>query len=116
MHFRLHTLFFALLIVLVSAVSQQKRVIISYPDDTPSSVLAEAKSAIVEAVCLYTLYEYMLLYSHFGKGGVIEHEYNLIKAFAAKAPATVLETIRTLESQDKALIEEDQIIGISSDA
>lgn len=98
MHFRLHTLFFALLIVLVSAVSQQKRVIISYPDDTPSSVLAEAKSAIVEA------------------GGVIEHEYNLIKAFAAKAPATVLETIRTLESQDKALIEEDQIIGISSDA
>lgn len=44
---------------------------------------------------------------------MIEHEYNFIKAFAAKAPLSVLETIRTLESQDKAVIEEDQIVGIS---
>ncbi|KXL49456.1 hypothetical protein M433DRAFT_71761 [Acidomyces richmondensis BFW] len=95
MHFRLHSLLFALLIVLVSAVSQQKPVIISYPDDTPSSVLEEAKDVIRKA------------------GGMIEHEYNFIKAFAAKAPLSVLETIRTLESQDKAVIEEDQIVGIS---
>ncbi len=45
----------------VLAVDVQKQVIISYPSDTPDWVIAEAKEAIIKA------------------GGVITHEYNLIK-------------------------------------
>lgn len=43
------------------AVDVQKQVIVSYPQDTPDSVVAQAKQAIVDA------------------GGIITHEYQLIK-------------------------------------
>jgi hypothetical protein len=45
----------------VIAVDIQKSVIISYPDTTPDSVVEQAKKAIIEG------------------GGVITHEYHLIK-------------------------------------
>lgn len=55
----LSTLAFAA--VVLGATMPQKSVIISYPDDTPDSVVDQAKSAIKSA------------------GGMITHEYKLIK-------------------------------------
>ena len=42
----------------------------------------------------------------------ITHEYKLIKGFAAKAPAKVLETVQTWGNDYHALIEEDQMVSI----
>jgi hypothetical protein len=51
----------ALTAVVLGAAMPQKSVIISYPDATPDSVVDQAKSAIKDA------------------GGIITHEYKLIK-------------------------------------
>ena len=51
----------ALLTVVMAAAQPQKAVIVSYPNDTPDSIIDAAKDAIVAA------------------GGVITHEYKLIK-------------------------------------
>ena len=51
----------ASLVAGVMAVDVQKSVIVTYPDGTPNSVLDQAKKAITDA------------------GGVITHEYNLVK-------------------------------------
>lgn len=45
----------------VVAVDQRKQVVVTYPGNTPDWVVSQAKDAIVAA------------------GGVITHEYNLIK-------------------------------------
>jgi hypothetical protein len=55
------SLFLALLAITVSGVAPQKAIIITYPDNTPDSVLREAMNAIEEA------------------GGVITHEYSKVK-------------------------------------
>lgn len=55
------SLFLAVLAITVSAVAPQKAVLISYPQDTPDSVLKEAMNAIEEA------------------GGVITHEYSTVR-------------------------------------
>lgn len=47
--------------VVMAAAQPQKAVIVSYPNDTPDSIVDQAKDAIVAA------------------GGVITHEYKLIK-------------------------------------
>jgi len=44
------TLLFALLAIAVLAKAPQKPVIVSYPNDTPDSVLTEAKDAVRAAV------------------------------------------------------------------
>ncbi|KAF2274168.1 uncharacterized protein EI97DRAFT_435277 [Westerdykella ornata] len=69
-----------------------KRVIVSYPNETPQSVVDEAMEAIVKA------------------GGAIIHKYNIIKGFTADAPATVLETVEVLSSKFSATVEEDGIV------
>ncbi len=51
----------ALITVVMAAAQPQKAVIVSYPNDTPDSIVDQAKDAIVAA------------------GGVITHEYKLIK-------------------------------------
>ena len=58
MRFALSALLLALLVVLAAATSPQRSVIVSYPDDTPDSVLDEAKAAIKQA------------------GGLVTHEYS----------------------------------------
>jgi len=47
------------------------------------------------------------------QGGAITHEYHLIKAFAANAPAKVLETVQSMGTQSNVLIEEDQTVSIN---
>ncbi|KAG0647901.1 Uncharacterized protein D0Z07_5898 [Hyphodiscus hymeniophilus] len=84
-----------------------KSVIVSYPDDTPDSVVDKAMDAVKAAggmVCA------RLSISHNLLGFRITHEYKLIKGFAAKAPAKVLETVQTWGNDYHAIIEEDQMV------
>ncbi|KAF8864292.1 hypothetical protein BDZ45DRAFT_613879 [Acephala macrosclerotiorum] len=78
----------------LSAQLPQKNIIVSYDDNVPDSVLSQAMDAIKAA------------------GGMITHEYKLIKGFAAKAPAKVLENIQTMGNDFHAVIEEDQMVTI----
>lgn len=55
------TTILAVVTVALAATAPQKSVIVSYPDETPDSVVEQAKNAIVAA------------------GGMITHEYKLIK-------------------------------------
>ncbi|KAK0704930.1 hypothetical protein B0H67DRAFT_603917 [Lasiosphaeris hirsuta] len=77
----------------VIAVDIQKSVIITYPSDTPEAVLDQAKDAIRKA------------------GGIITHEYQLIKGFAAKTGEKVLESVSAWGKDYNALIEEDQVVS-----
>ncbi|TVY68809.1 Uncharacterized protein LSUE1_G004529 [Lachnellula suecica] len=86
----------ALATVVLSAAKPQKAVIVSYPDDTPDSVINSAMDAIKTA------------------GGMITHEYKLIKGFAATAPAKALEMVQTMGNDYHAVIEEDQIASINN--
>ncbi|PQE22816.1 ase inhibitor propeptide protein [Rutstroemia sp. NJR-2017a BBW] len=91
MRFTLFSIFL-LVAVALSAAVPRKAVIVSYPDDTPDSVIDKAMDAIRAA------------------GGVITHEYKLIKGFAATAPVKVLETVQTWGNEYNAFIEDDQIV------
>ncbi|ELR01711.1 hypothetical protein VC83_00942 [Pseudogymnoascus destructans] len=85
------------LLALASAAAQpQRQVIISYPDNTPYSVVEAAMDEIRAA------------------GGMITHEYKIFKGFAAKAPAKALETVQAMGSEYVALIEEDAIVSVNS--
>lgn len=44
------------------------------------------------------------------QGGQITHKYNIIKGFAANAPAAALEKVQVLSTEFSALIEEDGIV------
>ncbi|KAF7868336.1 hypothetical protein EAF04_004868 [Stromatinia cepivora] len=80
----------------LSAALPQKAVIVSYPDNTPDDVVQKAMDAIKAA------------------GGMITHEYILIKGFAAKAPAQVLVTVQSWGNDYHAIIEEDQIVSANN--
>lgn len=45
------------------------------------------------------------------QGGVITHEYNIIKAFAATAPAKVLDSVQAWGSEYNAVVEDDQMVS-----
>ncbi|CRG83217.1 hypothetical protein PISL3812_00568 [Talaromyces islandicus] len=97
---KLSPYFFVLILGLlqgVFAVESQKSVIISFPDNTPDSVILEAKKTITDA------------------GGWITHEYNLFKGFAAKATSNALQTISTTSTNFLPVIEEDQVVSINGD-
>ncbi|ETN44240.1 uncharacterized protein HMPREF1541_10791 [Cyphellophora europaea CBS 101466] len=94
MRFFILSLLFALFFASALAVKQQKAVIITYPEETPKSEVDKAISVLKEA------------------GGVITHEYKLIKGFAAKASDAALEAVRTLGDKHIPLIEEDSMVSI----
>ncbi|KAK0708968.1 hypothetical protein B0T26DRAFT_720017 [Lasiosphaeria miniovina] len=77
----------------VIAVDIQKSVIITYPGNTPDSVLDQARKAIVDS------------------GGLITHEYQLIKGFAAKVGDKVLESVSAWGKEYNAVVEEDEIVS-----
>ncbi|KAK3372770.1 hypothetical protein B0T24DRAFT_528168 [Lasiosphaeria ovina] len=77
----------------VIAVDIQKSVIITYPGNTPDSVLDQAKKAIIDS------------------GGLITHEYQLIKGFAAKVGDKVLESVSAWGKEYNAVVEEDEIVS-----
>ncbi|KFX93130.1 hypothetical protein V495_06689 [Pseudogymnoascus sp. VKM F-4514 (FW-929)] len=84
------------LAVAAAAAAPQRQVVVSYPDNTPYSVIEAAMDEIRAA------------------GGMITHEYKIFKGFAAKASAKALETVQTMGSEYVALIEEDAVISINS--
>ncbi|KAJ9618485.1 hypothetical protein H2203_009082 [Taxawa tesnikishii (nom. ined.)] len=92
MKFYLHILFVVLLAAFAYAAAPQKQVVVSYPNDTPDSVVEQAKAAVREA------------------GGIITHEYKLIKAFAANVPAKVVQSVQALGSKYNVVVEEDQVV------
>ncbi|KAF2168056.1 hypothetical protein M409DRAFT_21502 [Zasmidium cellare ATCC 36951] len=97
MKFIINTLLVLCLALLALAAKEPERqVIISYPKNTPSSVLDEAKKVILDA------------------GGFISHEYHIIQAFAAKCPAKVIESVKALGEKHNVIIEEDQKMSINS--
>ncbi|KAK4140903.1 uncharacterized protein C8A04DRAFT_14534 [Dichotomopilus funicola] len=79
----------------VSAVGIQKSVLFTYPRETPDWVVDQAKKAIEEA------------------GGLITHEYTLIKGFAAKVGDKAIGTVSAMGEQYKVLVEEDQEVHIA---
>ncbi|KAL2018534.1 hypothetical protein VTK56DRAFT_746 [Thermocarpiscus australiensis] len=79
------------------AVDIQKSVLITYPPETPDSIVDQAKKAIEDA------------------GGVITHEYTLIKGFAAKVGEKVLDTVSAWGKEYQVLVEEDQEVHSMGD-
>ncbi|KAI1078536.1 hypothetical protein F5B20DRAFT_204908 [Whalleya microplaca] len=78
------------------AVDTQKSIIVSFPFETGDDVVGRAMDQIRAA------------------GGVITHEYKLIKGFAAKAPQKVIDEVTVWTAEFLATIEEDQIVEISN--
>lgn len=50
MKFTIHLLFIAFLMALAYAATESKQIIVSYPKDTPDSVIEQAMAVIKEAV------------------------------------------------------------------
>ncbi|MCJ1430378.1 hypothetical protein MMC29_008296 [Sticta canariensis] len=73
--------FLVLLIIGIGAYDSQRQVLITYPDDTTSSSLAEAKIRIEAA------------------GGEILHEFEYIKGFVVKATTNALEAFKIATSE-----------------
>ncbi|KAL2265349.1 hypothetical protein VTJ83DRAFT_6449 [Remersonia thermophila] len=74
----------------VMAVDVVKSVLITYPPETPASVINQAKKAVIDA------------------GGIITHEYTLIRGFAAKVGEKVLQTVSAWGKEYQVLIEMDE--------
>ncbi|KAI9803952.1 MAG: hypothetical protein M1833_000233 [Piccolia ochrophora] len=86
-----------LAVTVVGVAPPQKPIVVSYADDTPINILHEAEQKIRDA------------------GGIITHEFQLIKAFAAKAPAEVLDTVRSMGKSWDAYVEEEQVYSVNED-
>jgi hypothetical protein len=97
MKLSLYLISVALLAISAVAVAPRKAVIVSYPDETPDSIINHAMDVIREA------------------GGVITHEYTLFKGFAATASAKVLESVSTLGEAYPPLIEEDGVVTVEGE-
>ncbi|KAL6707044.1 hypothetical protein ACN47E_004796 [Coniothyrium glycines] len=97
MRFTILSLLLASLAAFAMAVAPQRSVIISWPNDTPDHIVEDAKEAIRKAK------------------GVITHEYNIIKGFAAHAPASALEFVSTMSDVYKCEIEEDGVVTTQND-
>lgn len=106
----------ALFAATTMAAAPQRSVIVSFPNETPDHIVEEAKEGIRKAK------------------GVITHEYSecaryklcsgqrtdllpdIIKGFAAKAPASALEFVTTMGEQYKVEIEEDGVMTTQDEA
>ncbi len=102
----------AFVAVALSASMPQKSIIVSYDQNTPDSVLNQAKEAIKAAGGMIT-HEYVLFkYVHPMSPFVVSCLTIFHRGFAAKAPARVLETVQIWGNDYHAIIEEDQIVSV----
>ncbi|KEQ98882.1 hypothetical protein AUEXF2481DRAFT_36191 [Aureobasidium subglaciale EXF-2481] len=46
-------------------------------------------------------------------GGIITHEYKIIKGFAATAPTKVLQSVKALGEKYNAIVEDDQVVSVA---
>ena len=118
MRFGSHALVAALVpgLALAGASEPLKAVIVSYPSDTPHSVMQQAMDAIVAAVrrgVPYPMSLAILMLLLWFQKGVITHEYHIIKGFAAKAPEEALNQVRTHGVNNGVKVEDDQIVSIN---
>ncbi|KIV98629.1 hypothetical protein, variant [Verruconis gallopava] len=86
---------FGLVAIAAAATQPQKSVIMTWSSDTPSHIIDQAKEAILKA------------------GGIITHEYRILKGFAATASAKTFEMVSTLSTEYPPSIEEDQVVTIN---
>ncbi|EXJ93308.1 hypothetical protein A1O1_01700 [Capronia coronata CBS 617.96] len=88
--------YLTLLLCLVAAVlalpPPQKPVVVQYPADTPKSVIQKAIEEIQK------------------DGGIITHEYSLIKGFAAKVSEVTLNKITVMADTYAPYIENDYVV------
>ncbi|GAB7366090.1 hypothetical protein MBLNU230_g7655t1 [Neophaeotheca triangularis] len=97
MRFFFQTTLVSLLAAFAMATQDNKKsVIVSYDKDTPSSVMETAMEHIRQA------------------GGVITHEYTIIKGFAADTSAEALENVQTMGNDHSVVIEDDQPMSINN--
>ncbi|KAL8690038.1 MAG: hypothetical protein Q9218_004423 [Villophora microphyllina] len=81
-----------------SLAQAQRQVLVTYPDNTPPSIIQEAKKAIVAA------------------GGEITKEYSFIKSFAATVSDEVLSSIHALSEPHRPIVEDDGTVNIQKQA
>ncbi|KAH1274367.1 hypothetical protein KXW98_008759 [Aspergillus fumigatus] len=74
-----------------------RSILVTYPQDTPDSVIKDAQKSIVEG------------------GGHITHEYQFIKGFSAEAPDTAIQSLSTQSTKYKPIIEGDQVVSTYGD-
>ncbi|RMZ77871.1 hypothetical protein DV738_g4199, partial [Chaetothyriales sp. CBS 135597] len=87
----------ALLAVCASAVVQLQSVIVSYPEDTPQSIIDQAVEVVKST------------------GGIVTHEFKIIRGFAAQASEATLEAIKAVGDQYVPLIECDGVVSIDEE-
>jgi hypothetical protein len=100
-------------LVLAAASTPQTPIVVSYPKDTPQSIIDEAMDAIKHAVQFSNDLS-CLANANLSQGGVITHEYSLIKGFAAKVNAKMVETVQALGADHDVIIEQDREISINA--
>ncbi|RMZ91207.1 hypothetical protein DV736_g1568, partial [Chaetothyriales sp. CBS 134916] len=88
------SLIVALLAIFASAVVQQQSVMVTYPQDTPQSIIDKAMDAVKST------------------GGVVTHEFKLIKGFAAQASDSALDAVKALGDKYIPVIEGDSVFSI----
>ncbi|KAK1145473.1 hypothetical protein N8T08_004348 [Aspergillus melleus] len=74
-------------------VALAKSIVVTFPKDTPDSVVKDARQAIIDA------------------HGEITHDYQLIKGFAATAPDEAIQQLSTKSSEYHPTIEDDTIVS-----
>ncbi|KAL8983503.1 MAG: hypothetical protein Q9177_004961 [Variospora cf. flavescens] len=72
----------------------QRQVLVTYPEDTPHSILQEAKEAVLAA------------------GGKINGEFTLIKGFAATVSNEILDSVTALSESHRPTVEDDSMVTI----
>jgi hypothetical protein len=114
MHFIYNILLVALLAVALAAGAAERQIIVSYPEDTPASVIEEAMEAIRKAVSSQILRSGCLRNANAMQGGFISHEYHLIKGFAAKVTDDAIDEIQSLGGEAHTpKIEDDKVVSVN---
>ncbi|KIW99516.1 uncharacterized protein Z518_11255 [Rhinocladiella mackenziei CBS 650.93] len=88
------TLLFTLLALVLALPPPQKPVVVQYPEDTPSSIIDKAIEEIKK------------------DGGIITHEYSLIKGFSATVSEMTLDKICTMAETFMPYIEDDYVVHV----
>ncbi|KAB8069562.1 hypothetical protein BDV29DRAFT_161296 [Aspergillus leporis] len=71
-------------------------IVVTYPKDTPLSVLEDAKNSVIKA------------------GGKITHEFQFINGFSADAPESAVQQISAQSAKYNPSIEKDLTVSIQS--
>ncbi|KPI35706.1 uncharacterized protein AB675_1273 [Cyphellophora attinorum] len=85
----------AIFLAIASALKAQSQFLISFPNEAPQSDVDRAMDLMREA------------------GGVIVHEYKLIKGFACKASEAAIESIKTMGGKFPPIVEEDSVVKLN---